>query len=246
MGRAGHYPDWKGGLAKWFKPIHHTAMKLYLSSMMIGNHPERLLAMSGGKGARMAVVTNALDYISFEDRLVHTQTKFDPMIYFGEAGYDPSIIDLRNYFGRPCDLQRVLSRYQVVWALGGNAFLLRRAMQASGFDTIIHSLLDEGLVYSGWSAGACVAGNSLRPIALMDEPETLPAGDPDTPPIWEGMGLVPYAIIPHYQSDHPESDAAALATEGAKTNGFDHVALRDGEVIVGEGGELRVIGGTSS
>lgn len=213
---------------------------------MIGNHPERLLEMSGGKGARMAVVTNALDYISFEDRLVHTQTKFDPMIYFGEAGFDPSIIDLRNYFGRPSDLQRVISRYQVVWALGGNAFLLRRAMRASGFDTIIHDLLDRGLVYSGWSAGACVAGNSLRPIALMDEPETMAVGYVDAQPIWEGMGLVPYAVIPHYQSDHPESDDAALATEWAKANGFDHVALRDGEVIVGEGGELCVIGGTSS
>lgn len=213
---------------------------------MIGNHPERLLAMSGGKGARMAVVTNALDYISFEDRLIHTQTKFDPIIYFGEAGFDPSIIDLRNYFGRPFDLQRVLSRYQVVWALGGNAFLLRRAMKASGFDTLIHDLLDQGLVYSGWSAGACVAGNSLRPIALMDDHETLAVGYPDTPPIWEGMGLVPYAVIPHHQSDHPESDAAALAAEWAKANGCNHVALRDGEVIVIEDGEPRVIGGTSS
>jgi dipeptidase E len=229
-----------------FKPLHHTVMKLYLSSMMIGNHPERLLAMSGGKGARMAVVTNALDYISFEDRLVHAQTKFDPMIYFGDAGFDPSIIDLRNYFGRSTDLERVLSRHQVVWALGGNAFLLRRAMQASGFDIVIHDLLEEGLVYGGWSAGACVAGNSLRPIAIMDEPEKLAAGYPDIPPIWEGMGLVRYAVIPHYQSVHPESDAAALATEWAKANGFDHVALRDGEVIVSDGGEHHVMGGTSA
>jgi dipeptidase E len=211
--------------------------------MMIGSHPERLLAMSGGNGARMAVVTNALDYISFEDRLSYAQTKFDPMIYFGELGFDPSIIDLRNYFGRSSDLQRVLARYQVVWALGGNAFLLRRAMRESGFDTIIRDLLDAGLVYSGWSAGACVAGNSLRPIALMDEPEKLAPGYPDGPPLWEGMGLVPYTIIPHFQSAHPEADAAGRATEWAEANGFEHVALRDGEVIVSDGGELHVIGG---
>lgn len=219
-------------------------MKLYLSSMMIGNNPERLLAMSGGTGARMAVITNALDYITFEDRLAYAQTKFDPMIYFGDAGFDPSIIDLRNYFGRSSDLQRVLARYQVVWAVGGNAFLLRRAMRESGFDIIIHDLLDAGLVYSGWSAGACVAGSSMRPIALMDQPEKLATGYPETPPIWEGMGLVPYTIIPHYQSAHPESDAAELATEWAKANGFAHVTLRDGEVIISDGGELRVIGGT--
>lgn len=221
-------------------------MKLYLSSMMIGDHPDRLLAMSGGNGARMAVVTNALDYISFEDRLTYAQTKFDPIIYFGDAGFDPSIIDLRHYFGRPSDLQRVLSRYQVVWALGGNSFLLRRAMRANGFDCIIHDLLEEGLVYSGWSAGACVAGSSLRPIALMDEPEKLAPGYPNTPPIWEGMGLVPYAVIPHHRSAHPESDAASLATEWAKANGFDHVALRDGEVIVSDDGELPVLDRTQS
>ncbi len=226
--------------------MHCTIMKLYLSSMMIGDHPERLLAMSGGKGARMAVITNALDYISFEDRLAYVQTTFDPMIYFGEAGFDPSIIDLRNYFGRTSDLQRVLSQYQVVWALGGNAFLLRRAMQASGFDAIIHDLLNDGLVYSGWSAGACVAGCSLRPIALMDEPERLATGYPETPPIWEGMGLVPYTVIPHYQSVHPESYAAGLATEWAKANGIDHVSLRDGEVIVRDGGDLHIIGRASS
>jgi dipeptidase E len=214
--------------------------------MRIGDHPERLLAMSGGEGARMAVVTNALDHLSFEDRLSHVQTKFDPMIYFGDAGFDPSIVDLRNYFGRRSGLQRVLSRHQVVWALGGNAFLLRRAMQASGFDLIIHDLLAEGLVYSGWSAGACVAGDSLRPIALMDEPEKLAAGYPDAPPIWKGIGLVPYTVIPHYRSEHPESDAAEAAVEWATANGYNHVALRDGEVIVSDGGELHVLGRTSS
>ncbi len=201
--------------------------------------------MSGGYGARMAVIANALDYIPFEDRLAHAQTKFDPMIYFADAGFDPSIIDLRYYSGRASDLKRVLARFQTVWALGGNAFLLRRAMRESGFDTIIHSLLDEGLVYSGWSAGACVAGKSLQPIALMDEPAQLAPGYPETQPILDGLGLVPYAVIPHYQSVHPETEAAGLATEWAKANGFDYITLRDGEVIVSEGGEINVIGGTS-
>ena len=117
-------------------------MKLYLSSVMIGDHPERLLDMSGGRGSRMAIIPNALDYISFEGRLAHMQREFDPIIYFGDAGFDPSIVDLRYYFGRTEDLRRVLLRHKVIWALGGNAFLLRRAMQDSGFDTIIQNIVE--------------------------------------------------------------------------------------------------------
>jgi dipeptidase E len=217
-------------------------MKLYLSSIYLGAHPERLLAMAGGRGARMAVITNALDYIPLEDQLGYARREFDVFAYFAEAGFDPAPLDLRFYFGRPGALREVLLRHRIVWAVGGNAFLLRRAMRASGFDGLVGDLLDaEGMIYGGWSAGACVAGASLRPIALMDDPDVLAPGYEAGPPVWDGLGLVPFSVIPHHLSDHPESDAAARAVAEAAAQAVPHVPLRDGEVIVVDGGPPEVL-----
>lgn len=69
-------------------------MKLYLSSLMLGDHGNRLLEMTG-VGARMAVITNALDYIPLEAQLEYARTNLDIVSYFVEAGFDPSLVDLR-------------------------------------------------------------------------------------------------------------------------------------------------------
>jgi dipeptidase E len=212
-------------------------VKLYLSSMMLGDHSERLLAMAGGRGARMAVVTNALDNIPLEAQLDYARTQMDIIAYFAGQGFDPSPIDLRSYFGRAPALRDVLLRNRIVWATGGNAFLLRRAMRESGFDSLVRDLLGEGLVYGGWSAGACVAGASLRPVGLMDDPDVTAPGYGPSGPVWEGLGLVPFTIIPHHASDHPEAPAAERAVEYARAEGIDHVALRDGDVLVSDDGE---------
>lgn len=216
-------------------------MKLYLSSHMLGDHADRLVAMSGGLGARMAIITNALDYIPLEAQLEYTRTKFDPVAYFVEHGFDPMLLDLRFYFGRPSALREVLLRHQVIWALGGNAFLLRRAMRESAFDEMVYGLLSEGLVYAGWSAGACVAGTSLRPISLMDDPDVTAPGYRSIETIWDGLGLLPFSIVPHHRSEHPEAGSAEKAVEWAVEHRVEHRALRDGEVFATIDGEIRLL-----
>lgn len=218
--------------------VRDAAMNLYLSSYMIGNHADRLLAMAGGRGARMAVVTNALDHISLEEQLAFHRSTFDPESYFADYGFDPYLLDLRRFFGRTDALRRALLRHKVIWALGGNAFLLRRAMRESGFDEIVRDVLDDGVIYAGWSAGACVAGDSLRAVGLMDEPEVTAPGYADGDVVWEGLGFVPFTILPHHESDHSEAGSAARAAAWARDRRIEHRALRDGEVLlVDDGGE---------
>jgi dipeptidase E len=216
-------------------------VRLYLSSMMLGDHRDRLLAMAGGRGARMAVIANALDNIPLEAQLEYARTRMDTIAYFAGQGFDPSPLDLRFYFGRAAALRDVLLRHRIVWATGGNAFLLRRAMLESGFDEVVRDLFGEGLIYAGWSAGACVAGTSLRPIGLMDVPDVTAAGYEPGEPLWEGLGLVPFTIIPHHSSDHPEAPAAERAVEYATAHGIEHVALRDGDVLVSDGGKPELL-----
>ena len=187
----------------------------------------------------MAIITNALDAIPLEDQIVFAQNRFDAVEYFSEFGFDPSLVDLRHYFGREAALRKLLSRYGVVWALGGNSFLLRKAMHLSGFDAVIRELLDTNqIVYSGWSAGACVAGTTLKGINLMDAPEQTAQAYPDCDIIWEGLHLVPYVVVPHCDSDHPEALMANKASRWLVENKVDHVTLRDGEVIVRQGDKI--------
>lgn len=206
-------------------------MRLYLSSYRIGDRAGSLLALLGS-GKRVAVISNALDNISETARSIYRDEVYDPHVELAALGLVTEELDLRRYFGDASGLQRRLGDYDLVWVLGGNAFVLRRAMRLSGFDDVIVELLDrDAIAYGGFSAGAVVAAPSLRGFELMDDPGEVPNGyAPD--PIWEGLGLIDHAIVPHYRSPHPESAAAELVVRHLSSQGLRYRALRDGEVIV--------------
>lgn len=113
-------------------------------------------------------------------------------------------------------------------------FVLLRAMKYSGFNIAVPQILNEGsLVYAGYSAGVVVATPSLRGIELMDDQYTVPEGYDDEI-VWEGMDLVKYSIVPHYRSDHPESEDAEKCVKYFSENNLPHKTLCDGDVIVVE------------
>jgi len=206
-------------------------VRLYLSSYRLGDRFDELVAAAGA-GARAAVIANAVDLIPIEDRLAYARTGFDPVGRFRTHGLDADELDLRAFFGKPAALAAALADVRLVWANGGNAFLLRRAMRQSGLDEILKRRVPAGeLIYGGWSAGAVVAGPSLRGIDLMDEPYVVADGYAAAP-VWEGLALVDFSIVPHFESDHPESEAAARAHAYMTAEKMPHRTLRDGEVII--------------
>lgn len=216
-------------------------MRLYLSSYRFGSTVDRLLALVPA-GARVAVVSNALDLIPDESRRSYARNVHDPLADLAEMGLSPFDLDLRDWFGDPAGLERELADVQMVWAVGGNAFLLRRAMAQSGLDAVLHRrLADDSIAYGGWSAGACVAGSGLRGIDLMDEPGEVAAGY-DPAPIYDGLALVDFVIVPHFASDHPEADAATVAAAWLAERDIPHRTLRDGEAIVRVGEAMEVVG----
>lgn len=206
-------------------------MRLYLSSYRIGDRAGSLLALLGS-GKRAAIVSNALDTISDTARSIFRDEVYDPHVEMASLGLETEELDLRRYFGQPQALRSKLSGFDLVWVMGGNAFVLRRAMKQSGFDDVITGMLErDEIVYGGFSAGAVVAAPTLRGIELMDDPTEVPAGyDPEV--VWEGLGLIDYAIVPHFRSPHPESAAAERAVRHMCSRGMRYRALRDGEVIV--------------
>lgn len=207
-------------------------MRLYLSSYRIGNYPEKLIELS--RGGSVAIVGNALDYIPDEARRKYEAEVYDPRTELSALGLRTQDLDLRHYFGNPSGLRNALQGCGLVWILGGNAFLLMRALRQSGFPEIIREMLGaDEIAYGGFSAGAVVATPTLRGIDLMDEPAQLAEGY-SKEPIWEGMGLVDFSIVPHYRSDHPEAPAADKAVAFMEANGMPYKALADGEVYISE------------
>lgn len=204
-------------------------MKLYLSSYRLGNRTDELEQMIAGR-KRVGVIRNALDFSTDKARLSEGRERvFNDL---RQLGLDPDEIDLRNYFGSPPRLRKVVEQYDGLWVVGGNSFILRRAMQQSGLDSILlERVQDRQFVYAGYSAGVCVVTPTLKGIHLADAPEAVPAGyDPGV--IWDGLGLVPFSIAPHYRSDHPESPMIETVVTFFIDHKMPFLALRDGEVYI--------------
>lgn len=214
-------------------------MRLYLSSYRLGDHAERLVELS--RNGPIAIVGNALDFIPDDARRKYEVEVYDPRREFSDLGLDADDVDLRRYFGNPAKLADTLRKFALVWLIGGNAFLLMRAISQSGFGTVIRALLErDEIAFGGFSAGAVVAGPTLRGIDLIDDSSQLADGyEPQI--IWDGLGLVDFTVIPHYRSDHPESHLADRAVAFMESNRLPFKAMADGDVFVLEGGHGRLL-----
>ena len=204
-------------------------MRLYLSSFREGARTDALRTLVA-PGGLVAVSVNALD-----NQAPTTRTK----IFEREEqaltalGYRTTELDLRVFFGQAARLGSALDTHALVWCSGGNAFVLRLAMKLSGFDALItERLRDDTIAYGGYSAGAVVAGASLDALNLVDRTDDMPSDYPSRELLFDGLGLVPYVLVPHYRSDHSESVAMEKVVALLQQRGLPYKTLRDGEVDV--------------
>jgi len=51
---------------------------------------------------------------------------------------------------------------------------------------------------------------------------------------WSGMELLDFVLVPHFESDHPESEAVNGVVQYMKEHDILHRTLRDGDVIIKE------------
>lgn len=175
-------------------------------------------------GARVAVVANAEDRAGHRARRRAVQ---DELAFLADGGLSPFELDLRRFYRHPERLPGAMAEAEVLWAGGGNAFVLRDAMRRSSLDAVLRDrLAEDSLLYAGFSAGACVCGSTLRGLELVDEPPGR------VKPLWEGLKLTDFAIVPHYRSGTPVSAEIERVVEYLKTAGTPYRVLRDGESIV--------------
>lgn len=215
-------------------------MRLYLSSYRMGGGVGALDRMLG-RGRRVGIIENALDHIPAAERTDYKKRVHDSGAEFRALGFETVELDLRGYFGAEQALRRDLAALDLIWAVGGNAFILRKAMASSGLDRVIRSALDEdAIAYGGFSAGAVVLGPSLKGIEEVDDPNLAVAGYPEGP-IWEGLGILDFIIVPHYRSAHRESALVDVLVERYRRTGIPHLPLSDGEVLFVDGAHRAII-----
>lgn len=132
-----------------------------------------------------------------------------------------------------------MSSVKSVYVRGGNAFLLLKAFEESGFGKVLEARKsDPEFVYAGYSAGVVVLAPSLKGIDKVDDPNIKVEGYKDGI-IWEGLGILKYSFAPHYDPEwktkdkpHPESEKIDQVIQFFQDNGIEYVGMKDGEVLV--------------
>lgn len=210
-------------------------MRLFLASQDFGNHADRLSEMVG-ENRKSLVVFNARDYK--DDKGIAKQREL-----FAQNNLDFQELDLRDYFGKSGELRSFIDEYQpgLIVLLGGNTFLLRRALSQSGLDEILQQdIVANRYVLAGHSAGAIVAGPSLEGFERMDKEKLVMPGYQEEV-IWSGLGLADARAIPHIESSEYDTAIVELRQELFDKNGWRYVMLRDSDVLVVDGEEEEVL-----
>ncbi len=208
-------------------------MRLFLSSENLGKYPKRFFDLVG-ENKKLAMCENAKDYLPSAEREKKLKEHINQ---FTAEGYQVEELDLRKFFGKKDKLENWLKKFGAVWISGGNTFILRRAMAASGFDEIIKKRLQENTIaYGGSSAGSCVTAKSLRGVDRGDRPspDVVPEEYPDKVTDWTGLGLVDFMIVPHFGTRWFGKEAD-LTLNYLKEHNIPSKVLKDGQVIVIDG-----------
>jgi dipeptidase E len=207
-------------------------MRLYLSSYQLGDRPAAFKDLVRRRG-RGWVITNALDGVEPKRRRSETQRQIENL---AEIGLHACELDLRMHDAR--SLAVAFGQPDFLWVRGGNVFTLRAALARSGADTLIaERIRSDALVYGGFSAGGCVLAPSLSGLEACDSTEEARALYGFTE--FEGLGILDRPIVPHLHSpDHPESEILARVAANYDRSGQPYWALRDGQVLLVEGGTI--------
>lgn len=205
-------------------------MKLYLSSYLFGNESEQLKILLPA-GARIGHINNAKDWVGADEELKKKSLQ-EEMEFLNRLGFISEHLDLKDYFGKTKALKERLDELDALWVCGGNTFVLRQAMKLSGFDSHFEELLKRNdFLWAGYSAGICILCDSLKYIEQVDDPHNFPY-DGISEALYDGLGLFPFALLPHYDSDHFESEAINAEIQRCIDNKWLFKALKDGEVKI--------------
>ena len=201
-------------------------MVLYLSSQKFGEKTEYLREWIKEHDNKILLIYNALDAKGTEK--INNNVK-DDIFLLEQIGFKIDILDLKKYFDEKNKLEEIINNYSSICVMGGNVFVLRQAMKYSGLDEILKKIINRDFLYIGYSAGGSVLSKDLDVFRNVDDP--IEFYDKDKI-IYNGLGLINYAFIPHYKSNYHKVHLIDEVVAKCKKEKIDYKALTDGEVII--------------
>lgn len=203
-------------------------MKLYLSSNNIPD-PEVFSKFVGKplSEIRLGLILNAKDYKSSEER-ESKRKKINA--FFTRLGMQVTDIDLRDYYNNG-GVSSALKGYDVLWFNGGNTYMLRKAIERSGCEESLKELLKKGVVYGGDSAGAIIAGPTIRYFDVADDPVVADEVN------WNGLNLIDFVVLPHWGSEKYDA-SLRYAQKHLEDDGFKTVEICDAQYLLIEDGKI--------
>jgi dipeptidase E len=118
------------------------------------------------------------------------------------------------------EVRKSVNENDIIFVEGGNTFYLLKYARESGFDKVMIEQKNGDKVYIGVSAGAYIATPDIRPTEWKREKDHHGIND------FTGMGLVSFAVFPHYEDKYKE-----LIDTRKKELKCDLVTIRDDEFI---------------
>ena len=200
-------------------------MKLFLCSQAIlPSHYSAFENLVGKKlkDTKLALIEDAADGEDGEKQWV-----IDCRNVITNTGMQLTLVKLKDYINKTNELKEELQQYDVVYFGGGSCYYLRWIMQKVGLVEFLPELLNNGTVYAGASAGACVTGPTLKYLEEADcdnknAAETL---------IEDGLSFIDTIIIPHWE--RPDfAEPIALWEKLLQEDGYKTQRLTDEQALV--------------
>ncbi len=145
-----------------------------------------------------------------------------------------NVVDVRAWRDNRVGLYEQLAGNDVIWVSGGNTYYLRWLMKQTAVDDIIRELVGKGAVYAGWSAGAIIAGPTLRFFEPLEDMSVVPEVFYDT------LGLMDVVPIPHMDL-HEFTEGMTEARRQLTQAGFTTVPLNEDQALVIDGDRKEVV-----
>ena len=132
------------------------------------------------------------------------------------------------------EIEASLSRGDLIYISGGNAFYLLQELKRKGADKLIQEEIEGGKPYIGESAGAMILAPSIEYVQLMDDTHVT-----SELASFAALGLISRYPLPHYRSfPFEEVGEKVLATYGDK---LPLVPITNDQAIIVRGSELTIV-----
>lgn len=173
------------------------------------------------KSKSVAIITTAAED---KEKDKYSQLSKQQLIKIGFSDID--FVDFE------AESQKDLSKYEIIYVVGGNTFKLLKFARIANFGLSIKKLLQRDGIYVGVSAGSSIVGPSIQ-IAGEIEPDPNDVGLED----FTGLNITELIILPHYTIEIEKETKEFEIRHNVKVE-----RISDSQAILVENGQKIIIG----